>query len=93
MSGDIPTFTVIEFDVVDGFYTLANGAKIRWQDYVGLESAGYLFGGWYWKHDGIEFWSMSRKGIYDKNTTKLTDYCSDWLRPLIPTKIRFWKGE
>ena len=82
----------VEFDIVNGYYTIQNGAKIRWQNFEELEKVGYIFGGWLWEYNDQDTWSIIRWGIHNK-TTAWTTSCDDWSRPLIPTKIRFWIEE
>jgi len=85
----------IEFDIVDGYYHLETGGKFPWQQHVPFEAAKeYIFGGWFWENPHNKNyikWSMRIYGIdIHKN---ISAACADWDYPLVPKKIRFYKGE
>lgn len=87
--------TLDEFDIVDGFYHLGNGGKFPWQQHTPLEAAkGYIFSGWFWENPNVVScgkWSMRRYGITKDG--HMSAACSEWDYPVVPKKIRFYKGE
>lgn len=80
----------IEFDLdqVTGGFTTLNDYTWCWQNHVACEiREGLIFGGW--KFPGASCWTQNRIGM-DKAGT-ITPYASEWEKPLIPGKIRFWR--
>jgi hypothetical protein len=82
----------VEFDIdSNGQYMIPNTAILSWQDYMTYEQANKrIFGGWLWSHNGEEYWRV-RVGL--TNHDKLVADCDQWVKPLVPKKIRFWVEE
>lgn len=87
-----PKGKFVEFDIdSNGQYMIPNTAILSWQDYMTYEQANKrIFGGWLWSHNGEEYW-RGRVGI--TNHDEMVANCDQWVKPLVPKKIRFWVEE
>lgn len=86
----------IEFDIDDaGKYELPSGARPWWEDraiHIQLhDQHGYLFSGWLFESKSGAGWSIFQVG--ETETGGFTTIANDWVKPLVPKKIRFYKGK
>lgn len=84
----------IEFEIDDaGKYTLPNGGRPWWEDqmiHTQLHDTRYLFAGWFFENKAGAGWSIFQMG--ETETGGWTTIANDWVKPLVPKKIRFYKG-
>jgi hypothetical protein len=81
----------VEFDIdSDGMFKY-KGTRFCWHDWSGFLAWGTDFtawGGWFFSKD-LYFWTQQVFGVdcFDRPVSSV----SNWEKPLIPQKIRFWK--
>ena len=92
----------VELDITDGTFTMSRlGVHGTWSWFnwanclvaIMVEGRAYTltFGGWLWpNYDSTsKVWGQHPRGVCEAG--EATVVCRDWVRPLTPTKIRFWK--
>ena len=87
----------IEFDIDDlDVFTHpfgANGSdrkRTHWYDYLDAVQSCGLFAGWFFENKAGAGWSIFQMG--ETETGGWTTIADDWVKPLVPKKIRFYKG-
>lgn len=88
-----PCFTEYDIDA-DGMFTHKYAAtqvkKTYWYNYLEAIPHIGLFGGWFFSYGNNQgCWSTDLKGINQGNG--MTYIAHEWIKPLVPTKIRFYK--
>ena len=82
----------VEFEVDENgnYRPRPDVALFNWQEnYIGSK---FIFGGWLWERkDDTRFWGQDRFGVNSNGGA--TVYVHDWVKSLVPKKIRFWRAK
>lgn len=83
----------VEFDVAENGDVFVDSSYYAWQAVLRMtDRYDWIFGGWLWaRKDGASFWSQERYGV--RGDGNLAVDADQWVKPLQPKKIRFWKAE
>ena len=85
----------VEYDIEPDGKFETEFTRIFWQDYTQEEDEQTIFCGWLFavetKNESGKRWSIHRLGL--DSDDRMVSAAHDWVKPLIPTKIRFWIKE
>lgn len=87
----------IEFDIDErGMFQHQHKSPIQykktyWFNYLEAVPSIGIFAGWYFENKSGAGWSTFQMG--ETETGGFTTIANDWVKPLVPKKIRFYKGD
>ncbi|PKP53861.1 MAG: hypothetical protein CVT92_02700 [Bacteroidetes bacterium HGW-Bacteroidetes-1] len=87
----------IEFDIDERgmfqhqYQTPRQYKKTYWFNYLEAAPSIGIFAGWFFESKSGAGWSIFQMG--ETETGGFTTIANDWVKPLVPKKIRFYKGK